>query len=169
MSQDFAETSASALRALTIAGFDPGSGAGIAADLLTFARFGIFACSAITALTVQSTRGVRHVQPVDPALLRDTLQELEADLPADGIKIGMLAGAPQVRVVVDWLSRAVRHGLLASVSYRTRRTELAVLSPARCWPVVFWAKTGRARLQRPSSLSRRPSGPPRHAARDTGP
>ncbi len=93
--------------ALSIAGFDPGSGAGITADLLTFARFGIFASSAVTALTVQSTRGVRRVQPVDPTLLRDTLEELEADLPADGIKIGMLGGAPQVRVVVDFL-QAVR-------------------------------------------------------------
>lgn len=93
--------------ALTIAGFDPGSGAGITADLLTFARFGLFACSAITALTVQSTRGVRRVQPVDPVLLRDTLGELEADLPADGIKIGMLGGAPQVQVVTEFIG-AVR-------------------------------------------------------------
>lgn len=93
--------------ALTIAGFDPGSGAGVTADLLTFARFGIFASSAITALTVQSTRGVRRVDPVDPSLLRDTLEELEADLPADGIKIGMLGGAPQVQVVAAFV-RAMR-------------------------------------------------------------
>ncbi|WP_419806793.1 bifunctional hydroxymethylpyrimidine kinase/phosphomethylpyrimidine kinase [Terriglobus sp.] len=101
--------------ALTIAGFDPGTGAGITADLLTFARFGLFASSAITALTVQSTRGVRRVQPVDPALLRDMLEELEADLPADGVKIGMLGGAPQVRVVADFLTAVRRRRAIAVV------------------------------------------------------
>ena len=96
--------------ALTIAGFDPGSGAGVTADLLTFARFGVFATAAITGLTVQSTRGVRRVERVDPGLLRETLEELEADLPADGVKIGMLGGAAQVRVVADFLQgvRSVR-------------------------------------------------------------
>ena len=104
--------------ALTVAGFDPGSGAGITADLLTFARFGVFATSAITALTVQSTRGVRRVQTVDAALLRETLAELEADLPADGIKIGMLGGAPQVRAVAEFVREV-----------RSRRSVAVVLDP----------------------------------------
>lgn len=103
-----AESKAQPPTAMTIAGYDPGAGAGIVADVLTFARFGVFATSAITALTVQSTRGVRRVQPVDAMLLRDTLEELEADLPADGIKIGMLAGEAQVRVVADFVRTARR-------------------------------------------------------------
>ena len=89
--------------ALTIAGFDPSSGAGITADLQVFAAHGVFGTSAITALTVQSTMGVRRVQPVDAPLLRETLETLHADLPPDGIKIGMLGGLPQVAEVVRYL------------------------------------------------------------------
>jgi hydroxymethylpyrimidine/phosphomethylpyrimidine kinase len=76
--------------ALTIAGFDPSSGAGITADLQTFAAHGLFGISAITALTVQSTLGVASVKAV-PELLLQTLDHLKADLPPAGIKIGMLA------------------------------------------------------------------------------
>ncbi len=89
--------------ALTIAGFDPSSGAGITADLQVFAAHGIFGISAITALTVQSTVGVRRVQPVDATILRETLDTLHADLPPHGIKIGMLGGVVQVAEVVRYL------------------------------------------------------------------
>ena len=91
---------------MTIAGFDPGSGAGITADLLTFASLGVFATSAITALTVQSTCGVRRVELVAADLLRETLAELESDMPPDGVKLGMLGGQAQVSVVVDYLRAA---------------------------------------------------------------
>lgn len=94
--------------ALTVAGFDPSSGAGVTADLQVFAAHGLFGTAAITALTVQSTRGVRAVQPVDPELLRATLDELQADLPPAGIKIGMLGSAAVVRVVADFLSALAR-------------------------------------------------------------
>ena len=77
--------------ALTIAGFDPSSGAGITADLQTFAAHGLFGISAITALTVQSTLGVAAVEPLSAELLRQTLDHLNSDLPPAGIKIGMLA------------------------------------------------------------------------------
>lgn len=88
---------------LTIAGFDPSSGAGISADLLTFQAHGLFGTSAITSLTVQSTRGVFASHAVAPGLLRSTLECLQADLPADGIKLGMLANAENVEVVSDFL------------------------------------------------------------------
>jgi hydroxymethylpyrimidine/phosphomethylpyrimidine kinase len=78
---------------LTLAGHDPSSGAGITADLQTFRSHGFFGTSAITALTVQSTLGVAGVEPIDPALLRRTLDHLHADLPPAGIKIGMLGSA----------------------------------------------------------------------------
>jgi hydroxymethylpyrimidine/phosphomethylpyrimidine kinase len=89
--------------ALTVAGFDPSSGAGITADLAVFAAHSIFATSAITALTVQSTVGVRRVEPVTADILAETLACLEDDLPADGIKIGMLGGESQTAVVVEYL------------------------------------------------------------------
>jgi hydroxymethylpyrimidine/phosphomethylpyrimidine kinase len=79
--------------ALTIAGHDPSSGAGATADLQTFAAHGVFGLSAITALTVQSTLGVAAVEPVSPRLLRQVLLHLEADTPAQGVKLGMLASA----------------------------------------------------------------------------
>ena len=78
---------------LTIAGFDPSSGAGITADLKSFAAYGIYGVAAITALTVQSTQGVGRMEPVRPSIFRETLECLAADLPLAGVKLGMLAGA----------------------------------------------------------------------------
>lgn len=85
--------------AWTIAGFDPSSGAGVTADLQTFAAHGLFGCSAITALTVQTTLGVFGVEPVSPDVLLRTLERLDEDLPAAGIKIGMLGSAEIAGVV----------------------------------------------------------------------
>ncbi len=96
------------LTALTIAGFDPSSGAGVTADLLVFAAHRVFGTAAITALTVQSTLGVRRTEAVDPALVAETLACLHADLPPDGVKVGMLGGAGQVEAVAAYL-RTLRH------------------------------------------------------------
>jgi hydroxymethylpyrimidine/phosphomethylpyrimidine kinase len=93
---------------LTIAGFDPSSGAGITADLMVFAAHGLFGTSAITGLTVQSTSGVRAVKPVDAETLRATLDFLHADLPPTGIKIGMLARAPLVEAAAAYLETVRR-------------------------------------------------------------
>ncbi len=89
---------------LTVAGYDPSSGAGITADLATFAVHGCFGVSAITALTVQSTRGVAEIQPVDPGLLARMLSHLTQDITPAGIKIGMLGNAAIVGVVADFLA-----------------------------------------------------------------
>jgi len=88
---------------LTIAGFDPSSGAGVTADLMVFAAHGLFGTSAITSLTVQSTLGVVSSHPVDAVVLADTLRCLDADLPPAGVKIGMLATAENVRAVAAYL------------------------------------------------------------------
>ena len=88
---------------LTIAGFDPSSGAGITADLQVFAAHGLFGTAAITALTVQSTLGVSYVEAVSAKTLRATLDHLVADLPPAGIKIGMLGSAEAVRTVADFV------------------------------------------------------------------
>lgn len=93
---------------LTIAGFDPSSGAGITADLKVFAAHRLYGLSAITALTVQSTLGVRRSQPVDPGLLAETLDCLahpDEDLPIAGVKIGMVGSGENVLVIADWLTR----------------------------------------------------------------
>ena len=88
---------------LTIAGFDPSSGAGVTADLQVFAAHGLFGVSAITALTVQSTQGVAAVQPVDSALLSSTLEYLAADVPIAGIKIGMLGSEAVLKALIRFL------------------------------------------------------------------
>lgn len=97
--------------ALTVAGFDPSSGAGITADLKVFAAHRVYGVAAITALTVQSTQGVRKVEPVWDRVLRETLECLAADLPAGyaqfgGVKIGMLGSAANVRTMVGFLRAA---------------------------------------------------------------
>ncbi|HZY74159.1 MAG TPA: bifunctional hydroxymethylpyrimidine kinase/phosphomethylpyrimidine kinase [Edaphobacter sp.] len=93
---------------LTIAGFDPSSGAGVTADLMVFAAHGLFGTSCITSLTVQSTKGVEVAHPVRPETVRATLDCLQADLPTAGIKIGMLATGETVAAVADFLER-LRH------------------------------------------------------------
>ena len=89
---------------LTIAGFDPSSGAGATADLQVFTSLGLFGTACLTALTVQSTVGVARVQPVDAGLLREMLSHLTRDLPPAGIKIGMLGNAAVTKVVGNFLS-----------------------------------------------------------------
>jgi hydroxymethylpyrimidine/phosphomethylpyrimidine kinase len=89
---------------LTIAGYDPSSGAGVTADLMVFAAHGLFGTSCITSLTVQSTLGVLESHPVPAETIHSTLNCLHSDLPPAGIKIGMLATAPTVAAVAGYLT-----------------------------------------------------------------
>jgi len=91
---------------LTIAGFDPSSGAGITADIKTIAAHECYGVACITALTVQSTQGVRRVEGVNPKIVAETLQELIADLTVEAVHIGMLGNAQVVEVVADFLAQA---------------------------------------------------------------
>jgi hydroxymethylpyrimidine/phosphomethylpyrimidine kinase len=90
---------------LTIAGFDPSSGAGVTADIKTIGAHGCYGVACITALTVQSTAGVRRVESVDPSVVTDTLEELVADIPIAAVHIGMLGTGKVVRAVFDFLSK----------------------------------------------------------------
>jgi hydroxymethylpyrimidine/phosphomethylpyrimidine kinase len=89
--------------ALTIAGFDPSSGAGITADLKTFSAHRIYGVACISALTVQSTQGVRSVESLSATLVRETLGCLAEDAELSGIKIGMLGTSEIVSEVVSFL------------------------------------------------------------------
>ena len=84
---------------LTIAGSDSGGGAGIQADLKTFAALGCYGMSAITALTAQNTQGVQGIHAPPPDFLAAQLDAVLQDIGADAVKIGMLA-APEVVAVV---------------------------------------------------------------------
>lgn len=88
---------------LTIAGFDPSGGAGVAADLKTFAAHNCYGVAAITALTVQNTQSVSDVRPVEASLLKASIQSLIADGRVKAIKIGMLANRANAEVVGEVL------------------------------------------------------------------
>ena len=90
--------------ALTIAGFDPGSGAGITADLKTFSAHGIYGVACISAMTVQSTLGVRAVEPLPAMLVRQILECLAEDVSFSGVKIGMLGSSAVVCEVSSFLT-----------------------------------------------------------------
>jgi hydroxymethylpyrimidine/phosphomethylpyrimidine kinase len=89
---------------LTIAGFDPSSGAGVTADIKTIAAHGCYGVACITAMTVQSTSVVMRVEVVDPTLILDTLEELAADLDIAAVHIGMLGSGKVVKAVADFLT-----------------------------------------------------------------
>jgi hydroxymethylpyrimidine/phosphomethylpyrimidine kinase len=88
---------------LTIAGFDPSCGAGIAADLKTFAAHGCYGVAAITSLTVQSTEGVQAVHNTPSAELREQLEVLAKDCDIAAVKIGMLGNRGNAVVVAEFL------------------------------------------------------------------
>ena len=85
--------------ALTIAGSDSSGGAGIQADLKTFAAFGVYGASAITAVTAQSTKGVEAIAPLSGDLVTAQIEAVAGDLAIDATKIGMLATAAIVEAV----------------------------------------------------------------------
>lgn len=102
--------------ALTIAGSDSGGGAGIQADLKTFAAHGVFGMSAVTALTAQNTLGVSGVLPIPPEFVVAQIDAVISDLGADATKIGMLATAEIAEAVAHALDRlALPHVVLDTV------------------------------------------------------
>jgi len=92
-------------RVLSIAGSDSGGGAGIQADLKTFAALGCFGMTAITALTAQNTTGVSAIHGVPPEMLRAQIDAVMADIGVDAVKIGMLHSSEIVRTVAQAIER----------------------------------------------------------------
>jgi hydroxymethylpyrimidine/phosphomethylpyrimidine kinase len=90
--------------ALTIAGSDSGGGAGIQADLKTFAALGVYGCSAISSLTAQNTQGVQGVWPVAPRFVQAQIASVMADISVGAIKTGMLARADIIAAVAESLA-----------------------------------------------------------------
>jgi len=91
--------------ALTIAGSDSGGGAGIQADLKTFASLGVHGTSAITCITAQNPRSVTGIQVCSPAIVRRQLEAVFAELRPTAVKTGMLYSERIIRVVVDFFRR----------------------------------------------------------------
>ena len=84
---------------LTIAGSDCSGGAGIQADLKTMTALGLYGQSVITALTAQNTMGVADIMPVSPDFLEKQLQCVFTDIVPDAVKLGMITGIAQMRVI----------------------------------------------------------------------
>jgi hydroxymethylpyrimidine/phosphomethylpyrimidine kinase len=106
--------------ALTIAGSDSSGGAGIQADLLTFAAFGVHGASAVTALTAQNTTGVRGVLAVEPAFVAQQIDAVLDDLDVHAAKTGMLLRAEVVEAVAERLgARPVPHLVVDPVMVAT--------------------------------------------------
>src|SRR5215831_8126040 len=114
--------------ALTIAGSDPSGGAGIQADLATFAAFGVHGAATIAALTVQDTRGVRAVTAVSSATVSQQLDAVLADLPVVAVKTGMLHRAAVVHAVAERLRAGPPRALVVDPVLRS--TSGAVLLDA---------------------------------------
>ena len=91
--------------ALTIAGSDSGAGAGIQADLKTFAAFGVYGLTVITAVTAQNTIGVRAVQEIEPEIIDQQLDAVAEDFAIASLKTGMLSSAAIVQTVAAGIRR----------------------------------------------------------------
>lgn len=95
---------------LSIAGSDPSGGAGIQADLKTFAANGTYGMAAVTALTAQNTQGVSGVELVPPAFVKKQIAAVFADIRVDAVKIGMIATAAIAHAVAEALTDAMSGG-----------------------------------------------------------
>jgi hydroxymethylpyrimidine/phosphomethylpyrimidine kinase len=89
---------------LTIAGSDSSGGAGIQADLKTFAAHGSYGMSVITAVTAQNTTGVTAIQNIDPGVVEAQIDAVFSDIRVDAVKVGMVSTAPLIRVIAKKLA-----------------------------------------------------------------
>ena len=91
--------------AVTIAASDSGGGAGIQADLLTFAAHGVYGATVLVAATAQNTRGIRAIEPLSPSIIREQMDAVFPDLRPSAVKIGALLDEKRVRAVAAGLRR----------------------------------------------------------------
>jgi hydroxymethylpyrimidine/phosphomethylpyrimidine kinase len=110
---------------LSVAGYDPSSGAGITADIKTAASLGCYCVTSITALTVQSTQGVFGVQPLAPELVARTLEALAGDVEIAAVRLGMLGSGAVAAAVAGFLeSRRLPNVVLDPVIRSSSGAEL---------------------------------------------
>jgi hydroxymethylpyrimidine/phosphomethylpyrimidine kinase len=115
--------------ALTIAGSDSGGGAGVQADLKTFAALGIHGTSVITCLTAQNPRRVLAVEPCSPEIVRQQMKAVFEELRPAAVKTGMLFSAEIIRAVADFFKKQKRLPLVVDpVMFST--SGAALLLPA---------------------------------------
>jgi hydroxymethylpyrimidine/phosphomethylpyrimidine kinase len=123
---------------LTIAGSDSGGGAGIQADLKTFAALGAFGTSVITAITAQNTLGVTAIHPVPADIVAAQLDAVLSDLPVAAVKVGMISDPAVAKVIasrVDDLPNLVVDPVLVATA-GSRLGEAAVVGVLLAYPCV---------------------------------
>jgi hydroxymethylpyrimidine/phosphomethylpyrimidine kinase len=134
--------------ALTIAGSDSSGGAGIQADLKTFAALGVYGASAITALTAQNTRGVSAIHDVPPDIIAAQIDAVFADLAVGAVKIGMLSRIAAIEAVAAGLARhRVQNVILDPVMVATSG---AVLLASDAIEALRWKLIPRALVVTPN-------------------
>jgi hydroxymethylpyrimidine/phosphomethylpyrimidine kinase len=111
-------------KVLSIAGSDSGGGAGIQADLKTFAALGVYGMTAITAITAQNTLGVSSIQDVDPNVIADQIDVVVQDIGVDAVKIGMLHSSEIIHVVSEKIRKYDLKPVLDPVMVSTSGSEL---------------------------------------------
>src|SRR5437588_1862556 len=114
--------------ALTIAGSDSSGGAGVQADLKTFAALGVYGASVITALTAQNTSGVSGIHQVPAEFVTAQIDAVFADLGVGAVKIGMVAHPPVIDAIVAGLARwSPKHVVLDPVMVSTSGDRLLAI------------------------------------------
>ena len=105
MVADGAADSTAVPNVLSVAGSDSGAGAGVQADLKTFAALGVYGCTAVTAVTAQNTVSVQRIAPVSAAMVEAQMAAVLGDVRISAVKIGLLPTASVVRAVARVLAR----------------------------------------------------------------
>ena len=124
--------------ALTIAGSDSSGGAGIQADLKTFAAFGVYGASAITALTAQNTNGVTGIHAVPAEFVTAQIDAVFSDLEIGAVKIGMVAQAASIDAIAAALSRWA-----PLLRWKPARRPHLEIPESICWSIRPDRTTGR--------------------------
>ena len=138
--------------ALTIAGSDSGGGAGVQADLKTFAVLGVHGTSAITCITAQNPRLVTGIEPCSPKIVRQQIEAVFAELPPAAVKTGMLYSAEIIRVVAGFFKN-ISEGRVTRVPNKKNRDSYN--SSFRHVPLVVdpvMVATSGAKLLKPSAI-----------------
>lgn len=116
---------------LTIAGSDSSGGAGIQADLKTFAAHGTFGMSVITAVTAQNTCGVTLVQDITPEVITAQLDAVFSDIRVDGVKIGMVSRPESIHAIAAGLKK-YQPGLIVLDPVMISKSGYPLLQPEAC-------------------------------------
>ena len=111
-------------KVLSIAGSDSGGGAGIQADLKTFAALGVHGMTAVTAITAQNTLGVTAIQGMDPSIIMAQIDAVVTDIGVDVVKVGMLHSAEVIEIVADKIEQYDLPAVVDPVMVTTSGSEL---------------------------------------------